>query len=122
MSQTILVVDDEKEILTFIKEMLENEGYSVTLCDNGNEAIHYYSKNQHKVDIVVLDMIMPELSGTQIFETLRKINKKARVIIMTGFAIDKETNEVLKKGAFSILKKPFTRLKLLHHVQTSLSE
>jgi signal transduction histidine kinase/CheY-like chemotaxis protein len=118
----ILVVDDEKEILTFIKEMLENEGYRVTLCNNGNEAIQHYSKYWQKVDAVILDMIMPELNGTQTFDELKKINESVIAIIMTGYAIDKEINEILKGGAVSILKKPFRRLKLLHKVQTALSE
>lgn len=116
----ILVVDDELEILTFIKEMLENTGYKVTLCNSGHEAIHYYSKYWKNIDVVIVDMIMPDLNGAQTYYSLKKINEKVKTLVMTGFAIDKEINDAIKNGALGILKKPFRRLHLLKQVEKAL--
>lgn len=71
-SGTILFVDDEEMIISLGKEILEKLGYNVLLANGGGEALNVYKNNREKIDLVILDMIMPDLSGNVVFEKMRR--------------------------------------------------
>jgi CheY-like chemotaxis protein len=104
---TVLVVDDE-EVLRFILErILVDCGYRVLLAENGKEAIDIYTGQAESIDLVVCDMIMPEMNGSECFQKLKKINPDIKFIIASGFTKDNSVEELKKKGLSGFIKKPF---------------
>lgn len=107
-TKKILLVDDEEIVITISAEMLEILGYEVTTCKSGKEAINYYRTYWKENDLVLLDMVMPRLTGPEVFEELKKINPKVRVILSSGYNIKHEENRLQKLGISGLLNKPFT--------------
>jgi len=119
-TETILVVDDEDNVRDLTKTHLEYLGYKVFLACDGKEAIIKYKKNVTKIDMVLLDIIMPNMDGLETLKKLKKINPKVKVLIMSGFSKSGKTSESLKKDSLGFLQKPFTLQKLSKLVNDSL--
>ena len=106
--ETILVVDDEKTLQDLLRPTLEKQNFKVLSAFDGIEAIAIYEENQNKIDIVLLDMLMPKLSGLSTIPKLRQINPQIKIICMTGSMLDNlgsEMNAAIRKLPF--LQKPF---------------
>jgi len=106
-TETVLLVDDEEAILEVGKDLLEAVGYRVLLARDGKEAIEVYRKNQDEIDIVVLDMVMPTMGGGKAYDKMKEINPKVKVLLSSGYSIDGEAAEILKRGCKSFIQKPF---------------
>jgi PAS domain S-box-containing protein len=104
---TVLLVDDEDTARDVGKRMLEAMGYSVFLAGDGIEAIEIYRINQEKIDIVMLDIVMPKMGGGETFDRLREINPDLKVILSSGYSIDGEASEILDRGCNGFIQKPF---------------
>ena len=104
---TVLMVDDEKDILEVGEELLEAIGYKVLTAIDGNEAIEIYKKNMDKIDIVLLDMIMPTMSGGKVFDIIKKINPDAKVLLISGYSLDNQVAKILNRGCDGFIQKPF---------------
>lgn len=111
-TETVLLVDDEDIIVDIGKKNLEKLGYKAMTARNGKEAVELYKKNQDNIDIVVLDMIMPEMGGGETYEKLREINPDVKVILSSGYSIEGQASEILKRGCDGFIQKPF-RMKML---------
>jgi len=111
-TEAVLLVDDEDIIVDIGKKNLEKLGYKVTTARNGKEAVELYKKNQGNIDIVVLDMIMPEMGGGETYDKLKEINPDVKVILSSGYSIEGQASEILKRGCDGFIQKPF-RMKLL---------
>lgn len=105
-SETILIVDDHESIWDFLIEALQNLGYSVILAENGLDAVSIYRENPQQIDLVLLDMIMPELNGYEAFKQIREIDPDAKVLLSSGFVGGEEVQELLDNGAKGFLPKP----------------
>ena len=105
----ILLVDDEPTILKYSAEMIESLGFSVLCADGGKEALRIYQQEHDQIELAVLDMIMPDMDGAQVFEALCKINPEIRVIIASGFGPNERTEKILALGCHASLRKPYTR-------------
>lgn len=103
---TVLVVDDEKVLRFTLERILVDCGYRVLLAENGKDAIDVYNKTE-KVDLVICDMIMPEMNGYECFLKLKEINPDIKFIIASGFTRDNSIEELKKKGLSGFIKKPF---------------
>jgi len=112
----VLVVDDTKNIKNLLTTCLTVNGYSVLTASNGIEAMEILEANE--VDLIFLDIKMPELSGTEVLKRIRGMGIETPVIIMTAFASVKNAVECTKLGAIMYLQKPFTSDK----VKTVLAE
>jgi CheY-like chemotaxis protein len=121
-SASVLLIDDEEYILDINKEILEDEGFTVSTCKDGVEGINYYSEHNTDIDIILLDIIMPKLGGYDCFTQLKKINPECKVIVSSGYSIDGEARKMLDEGACDFLQKPFTREKLFKTIHTVLSQ
>jgi len=106
-NETILVVDDEALITEVASEMLETIGYRVITARSGREALEILRDKGHDVDLVILDMVMPDMGGRRTFELLRTMNPDIPVILATGYSIDGEAKEIMNRGARAFLQKPF---------------
>ena len=104
---TVLLVDDEKMVLNAGEQMLRNLGYEVLLADDGQKAIELYKKNQDKIDIVLLDMVMPSMGGGETFDRIKEINDKAKVLLLSGYSIEGEATKILERGCDAFIQKPF---------------
>jgi PAS domain S-box-containing protein len=109
----ILVVDDEPSVLKMVSKLLGRSGHEVISADRGDRAIEIYEKSWPEIDVVVLDMIMPGMHGSEVFRKMREINPKARVLVCTGYSIDRDIQSALNSGAAGIVRKPFRPDQLL---------
>jgi two-component system cell cycle sensor histidine kinase/response regulator CckA len=106
-TEMILLVDDEDVPRDVAKEILEALGYRVLTAKSGNEAIEVYSEKAHEIDMVILDMIMPNMDGGETFERLKEIDPEARVLLSSGYSINGQAQEILSRGCKAFLQKPF---------------
>jgi len=111
-SGTILFVDDEEMIISLGKEILKKLGYNVLLANGGREALEVYKSNRGKIDLVILDMIMPDLSGNIVFEKMKEIDPGVKVLLSSGYSINGQAAEIIKKGCCGFIQKPFNVIKL----------
>jgi CheY-like chemotaxis protein len=106
-AETILLVDDETLILGVGRAMLEKLGYQVITAGSGDEALRIL-ETAGRVDLVILDLIMPGMDGGQTFDHIRKIDPTMRVLLSSGYALDGQAAAVLNKGCRGFIQKPFT--------------
>jgi CheY-like chemotaxis protein len=109
---TILLVDDEDMIWDVIADMLQRLGYTLVLAGNGIEALEIYESNPGKIDLVILDMIMPEMDGHKAFFRLKEIDPKVKVLLSSGYVSEENVRSVLDAGAVGFLKKPYRMVDL----------
>ena len=110
----ILFVDDEVEILDTVGQYLSQEGFNVTLSDNGLKALGLV-KEDKRFDVVFTDLKMPEFDGLELLAAIKEHRPETEVIIVTGYGTIESAIEALKLGSYDYLQKPikFERLKLL---------
>ena len=107
-NECVLLVDDEEMILDVGKEMLTRLGYEVLLAGSGKEALDTYEENQHNIALIILDMIMPNMSGGETYDGLREQNSDVKVLLSSGYSIDGQATEILNRGCNGFIQKPFT--------------
>lgn len=112
----VLVVDDEEIIRGFCRELLTDSGYTVTECSDGLEAVEYFQKHHKKVDVAIVDMIMPRMSGVDCIREIRRIDPELRVILSTGYDFTNKTQHLISSGITGFLQKPFRESDLLKAV------
>jgi len=103
----ILIVDDEKIILQTTGDILKIGGYKVLKASNGYEALRIFTERQSAIKGVLLDLVMPGMSGLEVLEKIRQINPEVKVVIVSGAIDEKNRKAALKKGATGFLEKPF---------------
>jgi two-component system cell cycle sensor histidine kinase/response regulator CckA len=121
-TEMILLVDDEEGILEVGQDLLEAMGYQVIIARNGKEGIEVYKKNRDQIDIVVLDMVMPYMGGGEAYDRIKEINPDIKVLLSTGFSIDGEATEILKRGCDGFIQKPFTMKELSRKMREILDK
>jgi PAS domain S-box-containing protein len=103
----VLVVDDEAAVRDMLALALAKLGYQVVVRQDGAAAVAYYEEQWSTVDVVVLDMVMPNLTGRETFEALRRVHPKVKVILASGYSIETDAQDTLNDGAFAFVQKPF---------------
>ncbi|MBU4260098.1 MAG: response regulator [Desulfobacteraceae bacterium] len=120
--EVILLVDDEKVILDVGEELLNALGYKVFLASGGNEAIEIYKENKDKINLVILDMVMPGMGGGETYKVLKSINPDIKAMLSSGYNISGEAAEIMKHGVNDFIQKPFTMTKLSHKIRNILEK
>jgi two-component system cell cycle sensor histidine kinase/response regulator CckA len=118
----ILILDDEKVVLQTQSLLLAEFGYDVKVFSEAASAIDYYKENHDEIDLVILDMNMPKLSGKECYQEFKKIRPDVRVIISTGYNIETEAEELLKTGIAGLIQKPFTSNQLMSMIAKVLGQ
>jgi two-component system, cell cycle sensor histidine kinase and response regulator CckA len=103
----VLIVDDEENVRNLVRMALQSLGYTVSACSDGAEGVDYYRDHRQEIDLVILDLIMPKMSGHDAFEEMKKINPNVRVLISSGFSHTQATRQMMNEGALALLNKPF---------------
>ena len=106
--ETVLLVDDEDIVADVADQMLKKLGYEVIVARNGKEAIEYYEPKRDEIDMVILDMIMPDMSGGDVYDRLKEINPHAKVLLSSGYSIEGQAADILKRGCDGFIQKPFS--------------
>jgi CheY-like chemotaxis protein len=88
-------------------KVLEKMGYTVIEARSGKEAIDILSKNKETIDLIILDMIMPHMGGGEAYDRIKEINPLVRVLLSSGYSIDGQATEIMKRGCDGFIQKPF---------------
>jgi signal transduction histidine kinase/ActR/RegA family two-component response regulator len=117
---TILLVDDEEEILEVAEQFLKVVGYHVLTAREGREAIEVYKNHRETIDLVLLDIIMPDMKGGEVFDRLKEINPEVKVLLSSGYSIDGEATQILERGSKGFIQKPFDMERLSQSIRAIL--
>lgn len=121
-TETILLVDDDDSVRDVGKEMLLEYGYRVMTASNGREALEIYSAERDSISLVILDLLMPMMSGKECLRGLFEIDPKVRVLVASGFTQNGEIRNVLDSGARGFIGKPFETSQLLDEIRKIIDE
>jgi PAS domain S-box-containing protein len=105
---TILIVDDENDILETVSQMLTRFGYDVMTGSSGKAALDIYKKHHHSIDLVILDMIMPEMGGSELYPQLKQIDQSIKVLLSSGYNLNKQTQNLMDLGCDGFIQKPYS--------------
>ena len=117
--ETILIVDDEKNYLLVLKELLEGEGHEVMIAQSAEEALKIFQETE--LDLVITDMKMPGMNGMELLSVLKEKDLHLPVIMMTAFGTVEKAVEAMKKGAYDYIIKPFDNEALKKTVAKALA-
>jgi two-component system, cell cycle sensor histidine kinase and response regulator CckA len=106
-NETVLLVDDEAVILDVGSQLLEKLGYTVIKAKGGKEAIRKYRENKQQIDMIILDMVMPDVGGSEVYENIKKIDPEAKILLSSGYSINGQAMEIMNKGCNGFIQKPF---------------
>jgi CheY-like chemotaxis protein len=118
---TILLVDDEEMVLDIGVKILQHLGYKVLEARAGKEAVETYKTNGDKLDLVILDMVMPEMGGGEVYDRMKEINSNVKVLLSSGYSVDGQAKEILDRGCDDFIQKPFTMRELSGKLSKLLS-
>jgi two-component system, OmpR family, response regulator ArlR len=116
----LLIVEDEEGIVQFLKQGLEEEGYIVSTAADGAEGLALFQKG--KFDLVLLDWMLPKMTGVEVCQAIRQQNTKLPIIFLTAKDTVQETVEGLKSGANDYIKKPFSFDELVERIKVQLRD
>jgi PAS domain S-box-containing protein len=105
--ETVLLVDDEQMIIEVGREVLGALGYNVLVATSGHEALRIFQERWRDIGLVMLDLIMPGLSGGETFDQLKKINPGINVLLCSGYSLSGQAIDILDRGCDGFIQKPF---------------
>jgi len=112
----ILLVDDEEIVTAVASEMLSEAGYSVISTTSSQDALQIYQQKSSEISLVILDMIMPDLGGGDLFDKIKEINPQARVLLSSGYSLDGQASEIMARGCDGFIQKPFNLEQITHKI------
>ncbi|RMF83444.1 MAG: PAS domain S-box protein [Nitrospinota bacterium] len=119
--KTILLVDDDPTIRELGRDILSLKGYPVMTAENGMEALQLYQEHGEEIALVILDMVMPKMSGRETFHALRRLNPAVKIILSSGYSQEHELRDLLEQGVETFIPKPYNVQKFLGVVDAILS-
>ncbi len=121
-TETLLLVDDEDMIVDVGCGIIDKLGYKSLTAKSGEEAIGVYKKNHDKIDMVILDMIMPDMDGGETYDKLKEINPDIKVLLSSGYSINGQATEILERGCNGFIQKPFNMADLSKKIRDILDK
>jgi PAS domain S-box-containing protein len=118
----VLVVDDEELVREALTDMLTRLGYEVESAGDGDRAVEYYRAQSQRIDVVIVDMVMPSTGGIECYRALRTINPRVRVLLSTGYGLSDEAEQLLADGQVGVVEKPFGLQQLSQAMAAALSD
>jgi len=120
--ETILLIDDEDMMVDVGTQMLKGLGYKVLTATGGRQGIAVFESNQEQIDLVILDMIMPDLSGKETFEALVKLKPSIKALLSSGYSQDGQAKDIMDRGCQGFIQKPFTMTGLSRKIRDILEK
>ena len=111
------MIDDEEMIIKVAEELLQELGYKVVVARNGLGAIKLYEQDPDKIDLVIMDLIMPGMGGGETFDRLKEIDPDVKVLLSSGYSINGQASEILERGCDGFIQKPFNINQLSEKIQ-----
>jgi CheY-like chemotaxis protein len=105
--ETILLVDDEEMIADIGKRILEKLGYRVLLAESGKSALKVYEDHRDSINLIILDMIMPDMGGSEAFDQLKAVDPSIRILLSSGYSLNGQASQIMKRGCNGFIQKPF---------------
>ncbi|MFA5928065.1 MAG: response regulator [Candidatus Margulisiibacteriota bacterium] len=118
---TILIVDNEEPLRRILSKILQSIGYSTLEAESGKEALEIFEQKGADIDLIILDMHMPQMNGYEVFSKLQKLAPKVKVIISSGYIDGEEVQEMLASGAAGVLPKPYSATDISRKVHQALN-
>ncbi len=118
--ELVLLVDDDEDILKNTGEILDFEDYRIITAKDGIEALQVYGRLGAKIDLVLLDYFLPVMDGDAVFDELKAINPKVRVVLSSGFGEQARIGSMLARGLCGFIPKPYTHEKLIEQLRSIL--
>lgn len=119
--RTILVVDDEPMALKLVQTILEKRGFVVLTSTSPNEAVKIFTAGQERIELLISDIVMPEMDGTKLAQKIQSINPELPVLFMSGFVTETEVGQAGSISEFAFIRKPFRPATLVQAVQKMLA-
>jgi PAS domain S-box-containing protein len=119
-TESILLVDDEEMIIEVGQEILQEMGYKVYLARTGREAVEVYRDNRQEIDMVILDMIMPDMGGGEAYDKMKEIHRDVKVLLSSGYSVEGQASEILARGCNGFIQKPFSAKQLSQTIRQVL--
>jgi CheY-like chemotaxis protein len=119
---TILFIDDEEAIREVGEEMLQEIGYDVILAENGQQGIALFADHRESIDLIILDILMPETSGVETFKKVREVSTDVKILLASGYSITEQTREMLEDAHCQFIAKPFNMRLLSRRIKEMLSD
>jgi DNA-binding NtrC family response regulator len=110
----VLIVDDDRDIVTIVSTILSGRGWDIKAAYNGREALEAVTSS--KPDIILLDIMMPEMNGIEVLKRIKKIDIDARIIMITAFGDVESYLDSMELGAYEYINKPFETDELLEMI------
>jgi signal transduction histidine kinase/CheY-like chemotaxis protein len=104
---TIMIVDDEPPVLDMLTRLLKKIGYQVLSASSGHAAVELVRQYGKAISLVILDMIMPEMSGSQTYDALREVRPDLKVLVSSGYSMEEQARDMLGRGCRGFIQKPF---------------
>ena len=117
---TVLAVDDEELVRSLVRRFLEADGYSVVEAASGSEALELAKTHVSSLRLLITDVLMPEMSGTELAERAERLSPRLRVIFMSGYTGETNLKEALQAGSAMFVQKPFSRVALIAAVRAAI--
>jgi CheY-like chemotaxis protein len=118
MSKKILIVDDQEDIRSLLKESFEGSGYETFLAEDGVRALELYKENN--IDVILSDIKMPNLDGIELSKSVKSINKSTPIFLITAFS-DYTENDVKAIGVEAIIFKPFDMSEIVEIINLKMN-
>jgi len=118
---TVLLVDDEELVRRYAKDVLEGYGYQVLEAANGQQAVELFQHRASQIDVVLLDMTMPVMSGEDALRRLKEIRPEVRVVLSSGYDEVEAVQQFAGEGAADFIQKPYTPAALAAKIKKALS-
>jgi two-component system, cell cycle sensor histidine kinase and response regulator CckA len=119
--RTVLVVDDEPMALKLVQSILERRGFEVLMSTSPNQALKLFESNQSRIDLLISDVVMPEMDGPKLASRLVALNPDLPVLFMSGLVTEHEVEQAGAIAQFAFIRKPFRPATLVQAVQTMLT-
>jgi PAS domain S-box-containing protein len=120
-NETILLVDDDEAVLNLACGVLEEYGYKCLTAENGEKALEIYGQDYKNIQLVLVDVVMPKMSGPELFKEIKKLNPRAKVILSSGFTLSGE-KDLLEQGVKAFIPKPYQESFLARTIRKVLDE
>ncbi len=121
-TETILVVEDEEQLLVLVQSLLESKGYTVLTAKDGEEAVERYRQAKDKIDLVLTDVGLPKLDGRGVFSQIKALNPQVRVIFASGYLEPDVKSEMFKAGVKDFVQKPYMPNEVLVKIREVLDK
>ncbi len=119
--ETLLLAEDDPLVCEVGRRMLEKGGYKVITASNGEEALDLFILHAHEIDLVLMDIVMPRLTGREVFEHIRRLNSSVPICFCTGYDPAAAQSESLRSMGCDVLQKPFLENDLLSSIRKTLN-